>query len=56
MKIEPIKCASGLEMCTTYTMIIRPPFQVFVVIGIVYSVIKFLIDLWQAVGDKREDG
>lgn len=34
-------------------MIVRPPFQVFVVVCVVYRMVEFLIDLWQA--DKKSE-
>lgn len=30
-------------------MIVRPPFKVFVVVGVVYCMIELFVDLWQAV-------
>lgn len=30
-----------------YTMIIRPPFEIFLVVGVIYRVIKFLVYLWK---------
>lgn len=38
---------------STHPVIVRPPFQVFVVVCVVYRMVEFLIDLWQA--DKKSE-
>lgn len=53
MCIRPWHSINNLKNKIAYSVIIRPPFQVFIMIRIVYRVIKFFIDLRQTVDKKN---
>lgn len=54
IRLKPIDIE--LRFDRNYPVIVRPPFEVFVVIGVVYCVKEFVVDLWQAVGATEISG